>query len=132
MGIRDDVGDVGDGAQDRDVAGERQPWSPEPPKTPDPSQAPRLEPGLSRAPRLEPDPSQAPRLEPDPSRAPRSDGAPGGPAEVPDPAELPELLDLDLAELRTVHHPVLAEVLAELRTRSGEPSEILWGFNSAF
>ncbi|WP_329301624.1 FxSxx-COOH protein [Streptomyces sp. NBC_00659] len=51
---------------------------------------------------------------------------------MPDPAELPELLDLDLAELRTVQHPVLAEVLADLRTRSGQPSEILWGFNSAF
>ncbi|MEV6015972.1 MULTISPECIES: FxSxx-COOH cyclophane-containing RiPP peptide [unclassified Streptomyces] len=50
----------------------------------------------------------------------------------PDPAELPDLLDLDLAELRTVQHPVLAEVLAELRTRSGQPGEILWGFNSAF
>ncbi|MGW3911086.1 FxSxx-COOH cyclophane-containing RiPP peptide [Streptomyces sp. NPDC005070] len=94
--------DVPDGAQDRDAAGERQPWSPGPPKTPDPSQVPRPE------------------------------GAPGGPTEAPDPAELPELLDLDLAELRTVQHPVLAEVLSELRTRSGQPSEILWGFNSAF
>ncbi|WP_328671373.1 FxSxx-COOH cyclophane-containing RiPP peptide [Streptomyces sp. NBC_00328] len=94
--------DVPDGAQDRDGAGERLPQSPGPRKTPDPSQAPGLE------------------------------GAPDGPAEVPDPAELPDLLDLDLAELRTVQHPVLAEMLAELRTRSGQPSEILWGFNSAF
>ncbi|MER5469753.1 FxSxx-COOH cyclophane-containing RiPP peptide [Streptomyces sp. NPDC002685] len=46
--------------------------------------------------------------------------------------ELPDLLDLDLAELRTVQHPVLAEVLADLRKRAGEPSEMLWGFNNAF
>ncbi|MGW0966241.1 FxSxx-COOH cyclophane-containing RiPP peptide [Streptomyces sp. NPDC002516] len=78
MGVRDDVPDDGpDGAQERDAAGERRPWS-------------------------------------------------------PDPAELPDLLALDLTELRTLQHPVLAEVLAELRTRSGQPDEILWGFNSAF
>lgn len=45
---------------------------------------------------------------------------------------LPDLLSLDLADLRTVQHPVLAEVLAELTERAGQPSEMLWGFNNAF
>jgi len=45
---------------------------------------------------------------------------------------LPDLLELDLAALRTVQHPVLAELLAELRERAGQPSEMLWGFNNAF
>ncbi|PKT70549.1 FXSXX-COOH protein [Streptomyces populi] len=55
-------------------------------------------------------------------------------AGTPDPADLllPDLLDLDLAQLRTVQHPVLDEVLADLRARSAEPSEMLWGFNNAF
>ncbi|MGW4905890.1 FxSxx-COOH cyclophane-containing RiPP peptide [Streptomyces sp. NPDC004270] len=44
---------------------------------------------------------------------------------------LPELLDLDLEELRTIQHPVLREVLDELRERAERPSEMLWGFNSA-
>ncbi|MET7940713.1 FxSxx-COOH cyclophane-containing RiPP peptide [Streptomyces sp. NPDC005302] len=48
------------------------------------------------------------------------------------PAELPDLLELDLAELRAVRHPVLDEVLADLRERAGQPSEILWGFNNSF
>lgn len=53
---------------------------------------------------------------------------------APDPADLPvpDLLELDLAELRTVRHPVLTDVLADLRARAGEPSEMLWGFNNAF
>ncbi|MEU9138281.1 FxSxx-COOH cyclophane-containing RiPP peptide [Streptomyces sp. NPDC048404] len=57
-----------------------------------------------------------------------------GLAGTPDPADLAvlDLLDLDLSELRTIQHPVLTEVLADLRARSGEPSEILWGFNNAF
>ncbi|POX41156.1 FXSXX-COOH protein [Streptomyces sp. Ru73] len=46
--------------------------------------------------------------------------------------ELPDLLALGLAELRTVEHPVLAEVLERIRTRVDEPTEMLWGFNSAF
>lgn len=46
--------------------------------------------------------------------------------------QLPDLLELDLADLRTIQHPVLAEVLAELRERAGQPSEMLWGFNNAF
>lgn len=44
---------------------------------------------------------------------------------------LPELLDLDLEELRTVQHPVLQEVLEGLRQRAERPSEMLWGFNNA-
>ncbi|MFS8198749.1 FxSxx-COOH cyclophane-containing RiPP peptide [Streptomyces sp. CWNU-52B] len=45
---------------------------------------------------------------------------------------LPDLLAMGLAELRTIDHPVLAEVLAELRERAEQPSEMLWGFNNAF
>lgn len=52
--------------------------------------------------------------------------------EAPASAELPDLLELDLAELRAVRHPVLDEVLADLRERAGQPSEILWGFNNSF
>jgi FXSXX-COOH protein len=44
---------------------------------------------------------------------------------------LPELLDLDLEELRTIQHPVLREVLEGLRERAERPSEMLWGFNNA-
>jgi FXSXX-COOH protein len=45
---------------------------------------------------------------------------------------LPDLLELDLADLRTIQHPVLTEVLAELRERAEQPTEMLWGFNNAF
>ncbi|MEV7367386.1 FxSxx-COOH cyclophane-containing RiPP peptide [Streptomyces sp. NPDC091299] len=48
------------------------------------------------------------------------------------PKPLPDLLELDLDELRTLRHPVLTEVLDELRERAAQPSEMLWGFNSAF
>ncbi|WP_156726037.1 FxSxx-COOH cyclophane-containing RiPP peptide [Streptomyces apocyni] len=44
---------------------------------------------------------------------------------------LPDLLELDLEQLRTLDHPVLTAVLADLRERVAEPSETLWGFNSA-
>ncbi|MEU2776631.1 FxSxx-COOH cyclophane-containing RiPP peptide [Streptomyces sp. NPDC007162] len=44
---------------------------------------------------------------------------------------LPDLLGLDLEELRTVEHPVLREVLDALRERTERPSEMLWGFNNA-
>lgn len=47
-------------------------------------------------------------------------------------AGLPDLLDLDLESLRELDHPVLSEVLEGLRTRLGEPTEMLWGFDSAF
>ncbi|MEU2262431.1 FxSxx-COOH cyclophane-containing RiPP peptide [Streptomyces sp. NPDC019645] len=46
--------------------------------------------------------------------------------------ELPDLLGLDLEQLRTLDHPVLSEVLAELRDRAGQPREMLWGFTNAF
>lgn len=49
-----------------------------------------------------------------------------------DEEPLPDLLELRLAELRTLQHPVLAEVLAELRERAEQPTEMLWGFNNAF
>ncbi|NKQ27777.1 FxSxx-COOH cyclophane-containing RiPP peptide [Streptomyces galbus] len=45
---------------------------------------------------------------------------------------LPDVLELSLAELRTVRHPVLREVLEDLRTRAARPSEMLWGFNNSF
>ncbi|MFE2943196.1 FxSxx-COOH cyclophane-containing RiPP peptide [Streptomyces sp. NPDC059255] len=46
--------------------------------------------------------------------------------------ELPDLLGLDLAALRTLDHPVLSEVVADLRGRAQQPREMLWGFNNAF
>lgn len=46
--------------------------------------------------------------------------------------ELPDLLGLDLESLRTMDHPVLAEVVADLRGRVEQPREMLWGFNNAF
>ncbi|MEU4654499.1 FxSxx-COOH cyclophane-containing RiPP peptide [Streptomyces sp. NPDC023723] len=45
---------------------------------------------------------------------------------------LPDLLTLDLAELGTVDHPVLREVLRELRARAAEPSDMMWGFDNSF
>ncbi|MET8446645.1 FxSxx-COOH cyclophane-containing RiPP peptide [Streptomyces sp. NPDC005209] len=44
---------------------------------------------------------------------------------------LPDLLELGLTELRTLQHPVLREVVEDLRERSTRPSEMLWGFSSA-
>lgn len=44
---------------------------------------------------------------------------------------LPDLLELDLEALRTMDHPVLASVVADLRGRAGTPQEMLWGFTSA-
>lgn len=44
---------------------------------------------------------------------------------------LPDLLALDLAELGTIEHPVLREVLADLRERAEHPGEMLWGFNNS-
>ncbi|MFC3349941.1 FxSxx-COOH cyclophane-containing RiPP peptide [Streptomyces echinoruber] len=54
------------------------------------------------------------------------------PQEPGAPQPLPDLLSLGLAELRTIDHPVLREVLADLRERAAQPSETLWGFNNAF
>ncbi|MEV7871230.1 FxSxx-COOH cyclophane-containing RiPP peptide [Streptomyces sp. NPDC088124] len=45
---------------------------------------------------------------------------------------MPDLLGLDLAALRTLDHPVLSEVVADLRGRAQQPREMLWGFNNAF
>ncbi|MFI5769327.1 FxSxx-COOH cyclophane-containing RiPP peptide [Streptomyces sp. NPDC051658] len=53
-------------------------------------------------------------------------GASGG------PGALPDLLGLDLESLRTLDHPVLAEVVADLRGRAEQPREMLWGFTNAF
>ncbi|MEU3550921.1 FxSxx-COOH cyclophane-containing RiPP peptide [Streptomyces longwoodensis] len=53
----------------------------------------------------------------------------------PEPAArepLPDVLELDLEGLRTVRHPVLREVLEDLRARAARPSEMLWGFNNSF
>lgn len=52
--------------------------------------------------------------------------------EGPSARPLPDLLALDLAELGGIDHPVLREVLGELRARAAEPSEMLWGFDNSF
>ncbi|MGW1104987.1 FxSxx-COOH cyclophane-containing RiPP peptide [Streptomyces sp. NPDC002540] len=54
------------------------------------------------------------------------DGSPKG------PDALPDLLELDLEALRTLNHPVLVEVVADLRGRAEQPQEMLWGFTNAF
>lgn len=59
-------------------------------------------------------------------------GASGDADALPDLPDLPDLLGLDLETLRTLHHPVLAEVVADLRGRAEQPQEMLWGFTSAF
>ncbi|MET8944809.1 FxSxx-COOH cyclophane-containing RiPP peptide [Streptomyces sp. NPDC004542] len=45
---------------------------------------------------------------------------------------LPDVLAMSLAELRTVRHAVLREVLEDLRERAAQPGEMLWGFGSSF
>lgn len=45
--------------------------------------------------------------------------------------ELPDLLGMGLAELSTLEHPVLAEVLAELRARLERPEEMFWAHEQA-
>ncbi|MEE1769615.1 FxSxx-COOH protein [Streptomyces sp. JV185] len=54
----------------------------------------------------------------------------GGPSGGP--GALPDLLGLDLESLRTLDHPVLTEVVADLRGRAEQPREMLWGFTNAF
>jgi len=49
----------------------------------------------------------------------------GGPKDA-----LPDLLELDLEALRTLDHPVLADVLRDLRGRADKPREMLWGFSN--
>ncbi|MER7724120.1 FxSxx-COOH cyclophane-containing RiPP peptide [Streptomyces sp. NPDC096323] len=58
------------------------------------------------------------------------DEAAGGPQDGA--GALPDLLGLDLETLRTLDHPVLAEVVTDLRGRAEQPREMLWGFQSAF
>ncbi|MEU9620303.1 MULTISPECIES: FxSxx-COOH cyclophane-containing RiPP peptide [unclassified Streptomyces] len=58
-------------------------------------------------------------------------GAPGG-GPSGGPEALPDLLGLDLEALRTLDHPVLSEVVADLRGRAEQPREMLWGFTNAF
>ncbi|MFF1919550.1 FxSxx-COOH cyclophane-containing RiPP peptide [Streptomyces sp. NPDC058221] len=70
------------------------------------------------------------------SESTRNDGA-GGPGAAGGGASgatgaLPDLLGLDLETLRTLDHPVLTEVVADLRGRAEQPREMLWGFNNAF
>ncbi|MFI6726329.1 FxSxx-COOH protein [Streptomyces sp. R-74717] len=60
----------------------------------------------------------------------RNGGPDGGPSGGPD--ALPDLLELDLEALRTLDHPVLSEVVADLCGRAEQPREMLWGFNNAF
>ncbi|MFD4409561.1 MULTISPECIES: FxSxx-COOH cyclophane-containing RiPP peptide [unclassified Streptomyces] len=81
-----------------------------------------------------PEPTDATGLLPDAQAAQDAPDAPRptGRVDVPDLPDLPDLLELDLADLRTIQHPVLTEVLEELRERAGRPSEMLWGFNNAF
>ncbi|MFF9159829.1 FxSxx-COOH cyclophane-containing RiPP peptide [Streptomyces longwoodensis] len=43
-----------------------------------------------------------------------------------------DVLALSLTELRTTRHPVLSEVLDDLRERAAQPGEMLWGYGSAF
>lgn len=72
-----------------------------------------------------------------PQAAPGEAGEPAGPGGAAGPGNgaaqqpLPDLLGLGLAELRELRHPVLDEVLADLRERAARPSEMLWGFNNA-
>ncbi|MFD4986767.1 FxSxx-COOH cyclophane-containing RiPP peptide [Streptomyces sp. NPDC058374] len=66
--------------------------------------------------------------------------APGPPPQAPagppgaetGAAVLPDLLGLDLESLRTLDHPVLTELLDDLRGRASGPREMLWNFNSSF
>ncbi|MFF9508782.1 FxSxx-COOH cyclophane-containing RiPP peptide [Streptomyces sp. NPDC014724] len=60
----------------------------------------------------------------------RDGGPDDGPSKGPD--ALPDLLELDLEALRTLNHPVLSEVVADLRGRAEQPREMLWGFTNAF
>ncbi|MFB7777769.1 FxSxx-COOH cyclophane-containing RiPP peptide [Streptomyces bauhiniae] len=55
----------------------------------------------------------------------------GDESPVPEHDEpLPDLLTLDLEDLRTLDHPVLREVLDTLTERARKPAEMLWGFNN--
>ncbi|GAQ56300.1 FxSxx-COOH cyclophane-containing RiPP peptide [Streptomyces acidiscabies] len=45
--------------------------------------------------------------------------------------DLPDLLSLDLEDLRRVDHPVLRELVDELRDRASRPRQAFWVFDSA-
>lgn len=61
----------------------------------------------------------------------RDEALPGERADRTRPDEpLPDLMELSLAELRTIEHPVLRDVLTDLRERSARSSEMLWGFGN--
>ncbi|MGQ4379388.1 FxSxx-COOH cyclophane-containing RiPP peptide [Streptomyces sp. SAS_267] len=130
MGARDDVAD---GAQDREAAGDRPPWS-VPSPTPGPARPAAPEDAWDDPTDTTGTPAVTGLAGTPDLAGPAGTADLAGPAGTPDPADLAvlDLLDLDLSELRTIQHPVLTEVLADLRARSGEPSEILWGFNNAF
>ncbi|MDR6976791.1 FXSXX-COOH protein [Streptomyces sp. 3330] len=53
-------------------------------------------------------------------------------AALPDLSALPDLTELSLADLATIQHPLLQQVLADLRERAGRPSEMLWGWSNSF
>ncbi|MCF3965263.1 FxSxx-COOH cyclophane-containing RiPP peptide [Streptomyces fuscigenes] len=44
---------------------------------------------------------------------------------------LPDLTEIDLETLRTLDHPVLADMVSELRERAARPREMLWGFTNS-
>ncbi|WP_433892393.1 FxSxx-COOH cyclophane-containing RiPP peptide [Streptomyces sp. CA-111067] len=59
---------------------------------------------------------------------------PYGAAEGYDPAAapVPDLLGMDLEALRTTEHPVLAELVSDLRERIAAPGAgALWGFDNS-
>lgn len=52
--------------------------------------------------------------------------------EPQDGAGAPDVLGLDLESLRTVEHPVLAELVADLRHRAvASGGDALWGFDNS-
>jgi FXSXX-COOH protein len=48
------------------------------------------------------------------------------------PPPLPDLTEVDLETLRTLDHPVLADMVTELRERAERPRETLWAFGNSF
>ncbi|WP_329220978.1 FxSxx-COOH protein [Streptomyces sp. NBC_01485] len=52
--------------------------------------------------------------------------------DLPDLSDLPDLTALSLAELGSIQHPLLQEVLADLRERAKRPGEMLWGWTNSF
>ncbi|MBP0461196.1 FxSxx-COOH cyclophane-containing RiPP peptide [Streptomyces montanisoli] len=54
-----------------------------------------------------------------------------GREDAPAADALPDLSEIDLETLRTLDHPVLTEMVAELRERAERPREMLWGFTSS-